>query len=85
MQLAHVIGHATATVKHPALAGWRMLVVQPLDAAGGPDGFPVIAIDDLGSRRGDQVIISSDGKAVREMMGTNTTPVRWAVIGVADE
>jgi ethanolamine utilization protein EutN len=85
MQIAQVIGHVTATVKHPALNGWRMLVVQTLDQNGKQDGEPLIAIDNMGSRRGDIVMITSDGGSVREMMGTDTTPVRWAVLGIADE
>ncbi len=85
MQIAQVIGHATSTVKHPALNGWRMLIVQTLDHAGQPDGEPLIAIDNLGSRRGDMVMITSDGATVREMMHSDNTPVRWAVLGIADE
>jgi ethanolamine utilization protein EutN len=85
MNHARVIGHATATVKHPSLNGWRLLVVQPLDIQGQPDGEPLLAIDQsLGSGRGDEVMLTSDGKAVREMMGTDNTPVRWAVLGVLD-
>lgn len=84
MQVAQVIGNVTSTVKHPALNGWRMLVVQTLDHAGKPDGEPLIAIDNLGSGRGDRVMITSDGTSVREMMGTDNTPVRWAVLGIAD-
>ena len=85
MQLATVLGHATSTVKHPTLTGWKLLVVQPLDTHGGPDGTPVLAIDDLGARRGDRVILTSDGKGVRELMKSDNTPVRWAVIGIADD
>jgi len=84
MQPATVIGHATATVRHPSLAGRRLVVVQPLDAHGGEDGPPLIAVDELGSGRGDTVILTSDGTSVREMLGANNTPVRWAVIGLAD-
>ncbi|MEX2285915.1 MAG: EutN/CcmL family microcompartment protein [Planctomycetaceae bacterium] len=84
MQLGQVIGNATATVKHPTLAGWRLLVVQPLDAAGGDDGTPIVAIDNLGGSRGSRVILTSDGKGVREMIGAENTPVRWAVIGIVD-
>lgn len=84
MNLAKVIGTTTATVKHTALNGWRMLVVQPLLADGTDDGEPLIAIDDLGARVGEAVIITSDGKAVREAMGTNTTPVRWMVMAQPD-
>ena len=84
MQLGKVIGRATSTVKHPTLKGWRMLLVQPLDAAGGPDGAPQLVIDNQGGGRGDTVIISSDGKTAREMVGADTTPARWHVLGIVD-
>ena len=84
MQLGRVVGHATATIKHPALNGWRLAVVETLDARGEADGEPLLAIDELGSGRGDRVILTSDGAAVREMMGTKNTPVRWAILGLAD-
>ncbi len=85
MQLAQVIGRATSTVKHPALNGWRMLLVQPLGRERTPDGEPLLAIDNLGAGRGDVVMMTSDGASVREMMGTDNTPVRWAILGIADE
>lgn len=85
MQLAKVIGRATSTVKHASLAGWRLLLVQPLDAAGGFDGEPQLAIDNLGSRFGDEVMITSDGGQVREMVGTDNSPVRWSVLGISDQ
>jgi len=84
MNLARVIGTTTATIKHAALDGWRMLIVQPLLVDGGNDGEPLVAVDDLGSGVGEAVIISSDGKAIREAMGSNNTPVRWMVIAQPD-
>jgi ethanolamine utilization protein EutN len=84
MQLASVIGHTTSTVKHSSLEGWRMLIVQPLGANGQNDGDPFIAIDELGSGVGDRVMITGDGQSVREMMKSNNSPVRGAVIGIAD-
>jgi ethanolamine utilization protein EutN len=84
MQLAKVVGRATATVKHETLAGWRMLLVQPLDAAGEADGDPQLAIDGLGSRKTDVVMLTTDGAAVRDIVGKENTPIRWAVIGIAD-
>lgn len=84
MQIAKVIGRATSTVKHATLRGWKLLIVQPLDIHENADGEPVLAIDDLGSGRGDHVLITSDGKYVRELMKSNQTPVRWAVIGIRD-
>ena len=85
MQLATIIGRATATVKHASMQGWKLAVAQPLDAAGQADGVPLLVIDSLGSGRGDQVLISSDGKFVRDAVGSNNTPVRWAVIGLVDK
>jgi ethanolamine utilization protein EutN len=84
MQLATVIGRTNATIKHPALNGWKLLIVQPLDLAEGEDGEPQIAIDSLGSSIGDQVMITADGSAIRDFMGRVDTPVRFAVIGIKD-
>lgn len=85
MLAARVIGHATSTVKHPSMEGWKLLVVQPVMADGcSPDGEPVLAVDRLGAGRRDMVMISSDGKSTRELIGRTATPVRWAVIGIQD-
>ena len=80
-----VVGNATATVKHPSMEGWKLLVVQPLLADGrSADGDPILAVDALGAGMGDLVIVSSDGKGTRELLKSNNTPVRWAVIGIRD-
>jgi ethanolamine utilization protein EutN len=84
VQLARVVGHATATVKHPSLRGWRLLVVQPLTAAGGPDGEPLLAIDSLGAAVGFDVVVVNDGTAIRELVGDRTTPIRWMVQGLPE-
>lgn len=85
MQLGRVIGHATATIKHPALNGWRMVVVQMLNSARQAEADPIVAVDKLGSGVGQVVILNSDGKAAREMIGNDKSPVRWFVIGISDE
>ena len=83
MQLGRVIGTATATVKHPTFQGERMLVVQ-LEATGGkPVGEPVLVFDRLGARRGDVVLVTSDGLALQEQLGP-MTPGRWSVMGLPD-
>jgi ethanolamine utilization protein EutN len=46
---------------------------------------PIIALDALGSGRGDRLVITSDGKAAREMTGAENSPARWMVIGVDDD
>jgi ethanolamine utilization protein EutN len=86
MQVGKVIGTATATVKHRSMEGWKLLVVQPYMVDGvTPDGDPQLAVDALGAGKGETVILSSDGKGTRELLGDDTTPVRWSVMGIADE
>jgi len=85
MLVGLVEGNATATIRHPSMAGWKLLIVQPLGPAGGADGDPVLAIDRLGAGHGTKVVISNDGKSTREMIGDTTSPVRWSVIGLVDE
>jgi len=85
MQLGTVIGHATATIKHPSLNGWRMLIVQPLDERRDASGDPLIAVDRFGAGAGETVIVDSDGQGAREYVGDPKSPVRWFVVGIVDE
>jgi ethanolamine utilization protein EutN len=84
VQLGRVVGHATATVKHPSITGWRLLLVQLLGADGGPDGEPVLAVDRLGAGAGATVVLTSEGGAVREMVGAKDSPLRWMTLGICD-
>jgi len=85
MQLGKVIGHATATIKHASLESWRLLLVQPIDRIGQPDGDPLLVLDSMGARAGDTVVLTSDGKGARELVAAENSPARWFVAGVADE
>jgi ethanolamine utilization protein EutN len=84
MQIGRVVGQAVSTVKHPSMTGWRLLLVQLLTAEGKEDGEPLLAIDNLGARSADFVILCGEGRAVREMMGIHNAPVRWLVLGICD-
>jgi ethanolamine utilization protein EutN len=84
MQIGRVVGHAVATVKHPSLHGWKLLLVQPLGADDQPDGEPVLVIDHLGAGSGDRVIVCNDGATAREMVGAKNSPARWFVMGLKD-
>jgi ethanolamine utilization protein EutN len=85
MQLARVVGHATATVKHPTLTGQRLLVVQMLTMDGGPEGEPVLCIDALGAALGEKVILTTDAVQIRELVGSKNSPIRYSVMGLPDE
>jgi ethanolamine utilization protein EutN len=84
MQLGLVVGHATSTVKHSSLQGWRLLVVQLMTADGKADGEPLLAIDSLGAGVNDVVILSNDGAGARDLVKVKTSPVRWMVLGIRD-
>ena len=86
MQLALVIGTATATKKHQSLRGQKLLVVQPQLADGqSADGDPLVAVDCVGAGPGERVMITSDGSSAREFIGVDKTPVRWTIMGICDE
>ena len=85
MLLARVEGNIVATRKHPSLAGWRLVICQPIGANDEAEGSPTIAIDSHGAGMHQQVIISSDGLAARKAVGDSKSPVRWMVTAVVDE
>ncbi len=85
MLLARVEGNLTATRKHPSLAGWRLIICQPINAAGAAEGVPQVAIDAHGAAMHQRVVISSDGVAARKAVGDEKSPVRWTIIGIVDE
>jgi ethanolamine utilization protein EutN len=85
MQIGRVVGHATATVKHPTLGGCRLLVVQMLTPDESPDGEPVLTIDHLGAGSGDRVLVTTDAARIREMVGSKNSPIRYSVMGLIDE
>ena len=84
MQPAFVLGSANATVKHESLEGQRLVIVQPVGVDEVVDGPPLIAVCGLGSRRGDRVILTSDGTYAREVTDNKNTPARWSVVGIVD-
>ncbi|MBI1374876.1 MAG: ethanolamine utilization protein EutN [Phycisphaera sp.] len=84
MLLARVRGRATSTVKHPSLRNQKLLVCVQLDSSGEVTGDPMLVIDQLGAGAGETVIISSDGRGLRDLIGDTTTPARWFTIGIAD-
>jgi microcompartment protein CcmK/EutM len=84
MILARVEGNVVATRKHPSFEGWRLLICQPISAAGEAQGAPQVAMDAQGAGLHERVVISSDGAAARIAVGDPKSPARWMVIGVVD-
>ena len=84
MQLGRVIGQAVATVKHPSMHGWRLLLLQLLGVDGRPDGEPILAIDNLGIAPGSLVIACNEEAEARKLVGARTRRSAGFVLGVCD-
>ncbi len=85
MNLCKVLGSVTATIKHPAFAGRKLMVVQPLDEKQQPLGKSFIAVDHTSSAGpGDVVLVMREGGGVRQLLGDKTLPIRSLIVGVVD-
>ncbi len=56
MQLARVVGSVVATLKDPALASRKLLLIQPVAPSGDPTGAPLVAVDGIGVGTGEEVM-----------------------------
>ena len=85
MLLARAEGNVVSTRKHPSFEGWRLIICQPINIEGQPEGAPQVAIDAHGAGLHQRVIISSDGAAARNAVKDPKSPVRWMIVGIVDE
>lgn len=83
MRTARVVGEVVSTVKHPALVGWKLLLVE-MEADGRPTGEELIALDAADAGPGDRVLIHDEGTGAAQVMGTSRGPVRTMIVGVVD-
>lgn len=83
MHLAKVIGRVVATVKHEALQGVKLLIIQPIDDAGKPKGSPIIATDPIQSGHGD-IVAYVAGREATLALDEPFTPVDAGIVGIVD-
>ena len=84
MITARVVGQVVSTLKHKDLEGRHLLVVQPEKIDGLEGGGPKIAVDMIGARVGELVLVVDDGSAARILLG-RSGPVRCLIVGTVDE
>ena len=83
MQLARVIGEVVATMKDANLDGIKLLVLQPLSAAGEPSGRTLVALDSVGAGVGENVFFVRGREAAFPFYPAEP-PTDAAVIGIVD-
>jgi len=79
-----VVGHAVSSHCHPSLKGRKMLICQPVDPAGEPNGAPMVAIDLFGAGLHSKVFVSTDGVGARHLVHDDKSPIRNFIQGVID-
>jgi ethanolamine utilization protein EutN len=85
MRLAEVLGTVVASEKHPDFAGLKLLICQPTNAAGEPEGASQIAVDTVQAGVGDRVLILREGTGARQIFGAKRLAIRSVIVGVVDQ
>jgi len=89
MILCKVLGPVVSTEKHPAFAGLKLLVVQPVDEKGAASGKSFLAVDRaVNAGQGDTVLVLREGTGIRQLFGVppaGKLPIRSCIVGVVDQ
>jgi ethanolamine utilization protein EutN len=83
MQLARVIGEVVSTIKDANLVGTKLLVLQPIDAAGANFGRTLVALDSVGAGTGEHVFFVRGREAAFPFYPAEP-PTDAAIIGIVD-
>jgi microcompartment protein CcmK/EutM len=83
MLLGRVIGNVVCTIKHPALNGHKLLIVQPLDRQGRDKGRPVVALDSVGAGAGETVYWCRGREAGFPFLPAEV-PTESTIVGIVD-
>jgi microcompartment protein CcmK/EutM len=83
MIFARVTGNVVCTLKDEKLVGSKLLLVQPVDLAGGSKGGPLVAVDSVGAGEGELVLIVQ-GSSARQTSRTEGRPVDAVIFAIVD-
>jgi microcompartment protein CcmK/EutM len=83
MILGRVIGNVVCTIKHPALAGCKLLIVQPIDRQGRNKGRALVALDSVGAGAGETVYWCRGREASFPFLPAEV-PTEAAIVGIVD-
>jgi len=83
LYLGKVIGNIWATKKYPALEGFKLMFVQPLNAELENVGEPLVAVDTVGSGPGEIIYYITASEAVIPLP-VDMAPVDASIVGIVD-
>src|SRR3989304_9450731 len=85
MLFGRVRGVAISTLKYPDLAGYRLLVVEPLNKRLQRTGPLQVAVDVVEANQGDLCVMVRSREASLAMPDNKFVPVDLALVGLVDE
>lgn len=83
MYMAKVVGNVVATRKDESLIGYKLMIVNKIDAKGNLFDSQEVAADYVGAGIGDYVLVCN-GSAVRVNQQKNKVSIDTAIIGIID-
>jgi len=84
MKYGRVCGNVVSTLKHAALDGQKMLLVQPYDLSGQAAGEKILALDVVDAGPLDWVLLLDEGSSASSVLANPRGPVRTVIVGVVD-
>jgi microcompartment protein CcmK/EutM len=83
MFLARVAGNVVATVKTPSLREKKILIIQPLNAAGADEGTKMLALDSVGAGAGETVYCCR-GREASFPWYPDEVPTETTIVAIVD-
>jgi ethanolamine utilization protein EutN len=85
MLLGRVVGTLVACVVYDGLQGVPLLIVQPLDKTGQPEGRTIVAADATRMAGPGELIYYEGGREAALALDPTFVPVDHAIIGIVDD
>ena len=83
MYLGRVLGTIWATRKYETINGYKMQLVQPINADKADHGEPFIALDTVGAGPGEIIFYITSSEAVIPL-DVDMAPVDASIVGIVD-
>jgi ethanolamine utilization protein EutN len=83
--LGRVVGAVVPAVVYDGLEGVPMLLVQPLDRSGQPDGRTLVAADATRMAGPGELVCYEGGREAAMALDPSFVPVDHAIIGIVDD
>ncbi|MBU1700131.1 MAG: EutN/CcmL family microcompartment protein [Candidatus Eisenbacteria bacterium] len=84
MRTGLVLGNLVAEIRHPDLAGLKLLWVEGLDIDGRATGKRELAVDCVDAGAGDRVLIFDEGNGAAQILKRSRGAIRTLIVGVVD-